>query len=84
MNIIINSENIKDAISSANATRLANPNAWLFISITVGKINLMVKTYGTSIQRMTCDGISHSSTFDAKVSDWKKAIESALQYHLVN
>jgi hypothetical protein len=82
MHITINAPSATEAIKQANSARLANPNAWLFMSVDVGGSQepLLVKSWNTSIQAMTRNGVRFGSIWDAKVFDWKKAIEYALNY----
>ena len=82
MNITINAPSATDAIKQASAARLGNPDTWIFMSIDIdgSQEPLLVKSWNTSIQTMTRNGVRFPSTFDAKVTDWKKAIDEALNY----
>lgn len=71
---------VQDAVKQSNKIRLANKNAWIFLTIQVGNSIVQLKSYGTSIQRIQRNGIHHPGGWDMSATEWKKAIANALAY----
>jgi hypothetical protein len=68
-----------DIVKTINAARLANKNAWYFLTLDFNGALIQVKGYNTWLQIFRINGIDHSNNMDASASAFKSHILNSLQ-----
>ena len=80
MTTIIKAETPQDALKQIREIRLTHKNEWLFIEIRLGEKTFLAKTFNRSIQRLQCDGISHSDGWDLTAKQFDEKFLTAFSY----
>ena len=80
MTTTIQADAPQDALKQIRKLRLANKNNWLFLEIHLGEKTFHAKTFNLSIQRLQCDGISHSDGCDLSAKQFDEKFLTAFTY----
>ena len=73
--------NTETFVATINKIRRDCKNNWYVWSGTVNGHDVQIKGYNTWLQIIRVNGIKHHSGMDIKVSEFKKNLENAIQYH---
>ena len=73
-------DTVKNFVKFWNKERLNNPNTWISRQDFINNKGIYIRSFDKYIQRLSINGIDHTPCMGLNVTEFKNAIEQALNY----